>query len=333
MDMSNKVSFNSILVLNKESDIHDWILYNYSRRKGLSIREINIKDLKNSRLKYTSILDKKEIVLITGEQHDIEKGLKGLKGINQKRRMIAISCTHKTTLKKIEQTFKDNKVVEFPSVEQYQDRKNVVERLIDRRKMEFENQEVKKSLVNNMARSTVEWEDVFLMWSIYKDDGQVITLNDIEEIFEDNEFYNLRSFIFKVFKGKIKYKNYKVMSYYLDTKGYPPHWMMSKLREEYLNLGLFYQSYRGGVLLMPESELRIRERVSALGWEAGVRLTEFRDYEQENYLKFVKEVPYKYFLGIAKVLYKFRGNEEQDLYNFITELKYIRGKYDEDDGG
>ena len=318
--MGKKVDFSTVIVFKEEDDIHDWILYDYSRRKGLVKRVIDVKDIKNHRLSYTSILDKKELLLITGDDVDIAGNMSLIKKINRKRRLLAISCYKKSLLKTIEETFGKYKVRKVPSTRKYEERLKIVDKIIKLKGLKFRNEEVKKSLRKNMVRSTKEWEDMFLLWEVYKYRDELLEQEDIDEIFEDTDFYNLDTFIFKVLKGETKKKTHKIASYFLDTKGYSKRWLLGKIREEYINLGMFYQAYRGGVLIMPEGQKMLFDRVVGIGWNEGLRIADFQKYKQDRYLKFVKEVSYKFFLDISDVLYK----EDVDIYSLIEEIKQVR---------
>src|SRR5699024_12474261 len=82
--LSNKVSVSNVLVLDGDEPIHEWILRDFGSRKGMPVREIPISKVKNNRLQYASILNKKEIVYITGEDEDIAKHLDYLGKIDRK---------------------------------------------------------------------------------------------------------------------------------------------------------------------------------------------------------------------------------------------------------
>jgi len=324
------VSFSNVLVLDGDEPIHEWILRDFGSRKNMSVREIPISKIKNSRLQYASILSKKEIVYITGDDEKIASHLEYIGKMNRKRRMLAVDVKRSDLVGKLEKRFGKSTIKRFPSVRAYEDRLAVVSQILNRKGVECESKAVMQQLKKNMARSALEWEDVFLMWEVKEVRGEVMQQVDIDELFIDNDFNNLSKFIFKVFKGSVKHKNHKTLSYFLDVKEYSARWILSKFREEYLNIGLFYQAFRGGVLLLPESKGRLEERVRGLRWDTGERLLEFPEYKQEIYLDFVKEVPYRQYLKIAEPLYMCKRDREEDLHQLIERIKVIKGS--EDDG-
>src|SRR5699024_7180273 len=326
--MSNKVSFSNVLVLDGDEPIHEWILRDFGSRKGMPVKEIPISKVKNSRLQYASILNKKEIVYITGEDEDIAKHLDYLGKMDRKRRMIAIDVKRRDLVGKVEKVFGKSTIKRFPTVRAYEDRLGVVSQILNRKGVRCESKTVRHQLRKNMVRSTLEWEDVFLMWEVKKESDEVMQQVDIDELFIDKDFNNLSKFIFKVFKGKTKHKNHKTLSYFLDVKEYSARWLLGKFREEYLNIGLFYQAFRGGVLLLPESKGRVEDRVRGLKWDTGERLLEFPEYKQEVYLNFVKEVPYTQFLKIAEPIYSCEKGRKEDLHQLIEKIKTIRSEGD-----
>src|SRR5699024_12694747 len=100
----------------------------------------------------------------------------------------------------IEETFGKYKVRKVPSTRKYEERLKIVDKIIKLKGLKFRNEEVKKSLRKNMVRSTKEWEDMYLIWEVYKYRDELLEEEDIDEIFEDTDFYNLDTFIFKVLK-------------------------------------------------------------------------------------------------------------------------------------
>lgn len=325
--MAKKVSFSTVLIYQKENDIHDWILYDYGKRKGLKRNVIDKNGLGSKRLYYTSIVEKRELLILEIDDEDLDKHLEDIKKINRRKRMLAISCKRKNALEKVKKLFGDNNIKVLPSTRSYDERVNIVRKIISMKKIEFKTKEVERVFISNMVRSVLEWEDVFLLWDVLRYRGEVIEQEDIDEVFADTDFYRLERYIFSVIKGKVKYKNHKITSYYLDVKEYSPRWLMSKIREECLNLSLFYQAFRGGVIILPENERRLQERVMDLGWESGLRISDFNKYQQERYLDFVKEVDYKYFLGVVEILFKYTGRDANDIYGFIEEVKSLRREY------
>src|SRR5699024_7620198 len=218
--MSNKVSFSNVLVLDGDEPIHEWILRDFGSRKNMSVREIPISKIKNSRLQYASILSKKEIVYITGDDEKIASHLEYIGKMNRKRRMLAVDVKRSDLVGKLEKRFGKSTIKRFPSVRAYEDRLAVVSQILNRKGVECESKAVMQQLKKNMARSALEWEDVFLMWEVKEVRGEVMQQVDIDELFIDNDFNNLSKFIFKVFKGSVKHKNHKTLSYFLDVKEY-----------------------------------------------------------------------------------------------------------------
>lgn len=311
--------------MDKGNPYHDWILYNFGRRLKLPIRTMGADENKLRRLKHMKIIDKKEIIYIKDEDKNILKVKRNLKEINRKRRILVISAGDKKTRKVIARLFSKSKVVIFPPLKDYKDKELLVKKVIRRWGLECENADVKETLVRNMIKDIMAWENVLMLWESYQYKNLKITADDIGELFPDNEFFQLERFIFMLIKGKTKYKTTKMAYYFLEVKEYSPKWLLGKIREVFNNLGMFYQAYRGGVLLIPENPRRVGNRAQDLNWDHGLRLGDFSLYKQKKYLKVVDEVPYKHFLNISRDVYKISDRpSKNDIYKLIEEIKLKR---------
>ena len=94
-------------------------------------------------------------------------------------------------------------------------------------------------------------------------------------------------------------------------------------------IGLVYQAYRGGVLLLPENRKRLAERITELDWTDGLSLGLLKEREQESYLNFVKNTPYKYYLTIMPMVYEIPEYvSNTDLYELIDEIRIKREEYE-----
>lgn len=316
-----------ILILNKEDKMHEWILYDFARRKNLPIRTILAEPKELRRMRYVSILDRRELVYIQDEDKNILKHLPDILKVNTQKRILAVSADTKELVKRLKTSFKKERVEEFPELKDYQQKKKQVLRILQRWGMECVNQEVERALVRNMIRDVASWEEVKLVWEIYAYRNKKMDRETLAELFPDDEFHNLEGFIIGILQGKWKKKGVQQGYYFLETKEYNASWLIKRIQSTYLDIGLFYQAYRGGVILIPENNGRLLDRINGLGWEKGLRLAEFKEHEQERYLDVVKEMPYKHYIRITKYVMGVseRGSKE-DVYQMIENIKKVRGE-------
>lgn len=322
-----------VLLIDEENAYHDWILHDIGQRYKLPIRVITADKKKVSRLKYTSILDRSEIVYIKDSEKEINKVLGDIVRINLQKRLLVISVGSKYARERIEKGFKEKKVELFPKLDTFQEKREYLERVIGRWGIECQNRDVEMVLKRNMVRNVSSWDDVKMTWDILSYRGEVFTLDIVDELYPDEEFYRLDDFILGLLAGKWKKKATVMMNYYLEVRGYSASWLLRKIREEYLTIGLFYQAYRGGVMIMPEVSGRVTDLVNYLGWDNGLRLVDFKDFEQERYLEYIKEMPYGHYVSLNKYILgvDVEGSEE-GLYRMIEDIKKVRGEYDVDWG-
>lgn len=330
-----KVVLGSVILLKEDDKYHDWILFDMARRKKLPIKDVVIEKNRLAKLKYTNILEKKEILKLKSESKenkDIINLMNHIKKINRRQRIIVIPVNNKKAKEAVEKAFPKEVLITFPSLKEYKDKEKVVNNLINKWKMEFKTVETRKTLVRNMIRDVNTWEDVLLFSENLNYQRKKMTNNDIDELFPDSFYYNLDAFIYKVLEGKIKQKTTKIAFYYMETRGYSPKWLLNKIREEANLISVFYQAYRGGVLLIPENKKRLSQRIMDLNWPEGLILADKEEYEQRRYLEYIEKLPYRYFLRILPILYETTSYVyEKDVYYIIEKLRREREDFEHGD--
>lgn len=321
---------NIVMLIDKEDVYHDWILYDFGQRFKIPIRVIEADKRKISRLKYTSLIDRNEILYIKDEEKKLYEMYEDIKKVNTRKRVLVISAQSKHLVEKIEKDFKDRRIIKFPELKTYKQKRDYVIKILQRWGVEYSEKEVEVVLIRNMVRNVMTWEDVKLLWEIYEYNGDVFNLDTIEDIYPDEEFHRLDDFILGVLKGQWRNKGTQMASYFLDVREYSPEWLLKKVQEVYANVGLFFQAYRGGVLILPESAGRVEERVRGLEWENGLRLVDFTEIDQEKYLEVVKEMPYQHYVKIAKHVLSLKGSiTKGDIYKMIESIKKVRSDLSE----
>lgn len=325
-----RVDIGSILLVNEDNPFHDWIIFDLARRKGLPIRKVEVTESKLRKLKYMRIIDKTEIIQLEGSKQDVLKEIKNIKNINRNRRILVVPIKDKQVRKTVESVFKNDSLISFPPLKDYKEKEKVVTKVISRWELECETVEVRKTLIRNMIRDVSTWENVLLLWETLQYRGEVLKKSDIDELFPDNEFYNLDRFIFKVLEGKVKRKTIKMAYYFLEVRDYSPSWVRKRIQDEVYMFGLVYQAFRGGVLLIPDNKRRLTERITELGWNDGLPLGELKEHEQRKYLQNIEKIPYRYFLSILPIIYNVpEYTHSEDIYRLIENLRHARRNYED----
>lgn len=331
--MLNKNNKEIVMLLNKDDKIHDWILYDFSRRNNLPMRTMLVDKKELNKLRYVSIIDRKEIIYLKDEDKNILKHIDLVKKINLSKRVLVVSAQSKALQDMLKKIYKDKRVVEFPELKDYEQKQKQVIKVLRRWGVECQNKEIEKVLIRNMIRDVMSWEEVKLIWDVYSYKGQVIDKDTIEQLYPNEEFHKLDVFIIGILKGQWKTKGTQMAHYFLEVREYSPRWLANQILRVFMDIGLFFQAYRGGVIIMPETNTLIKERVNALNWENGLRLLEFREFEQEKYLNLVKEMPYKHYIKITKhVMDMSKNATTESIYKLIEEIKIIRGELVDDWG-
>lgn len=327
--MGKKVTMGTILGLDIENTYHDWILYDLAKAKKLPITRVKVNKKELTYLQYTKIIDRKEITILEGESKEILEHFAEIQRINRKKRVVVIPVKDKNVEKVLLKHFEQD-VILFPSFKDYEERQKLVENILRRKEVLTQNEEVKRVLVRNMAKDVSTWENVFMLSEVNNYKQRVITENDIEELFPDNEFYSLNRFIWKTLEGKTKLKNIKMAHYFVEIREYSPRWVLEKIQETVHEFNLVYQAFRLGILLVPETPRALTERITSLGWKVGLELGDMPMYKQEMYLGLIDKIPYKYFVKILPIIYKEkRYVKPKDIYSLVEEIRVTRSEYNE----
>jgi len=304
-----------VLAMLQDNEYHAIILDELIQEKGLEVHSIQTNDPRDvHQYRYPRLQDKILIVLDT-DNHEVSIALKGANKVSYDiiQRVPKYLVAHPDTEK-------------LPIYIKYEDQIEFFEERIEERGIKFETKEVKQTLLKNLVRTPTSYRQLLTLQESMQV-GERITLENIEDIFGEIDFYNLTQVLVEAIMGTYKRKTIKQLQYFTDYKEFSPRWLGKQLQETAVMLDYFYLLYMKGILVTPKHIDDIRERMQVAGLQVPIELPSIR--EQYTYLNTVKEVPYKQAKKkIDRALRNVPIVDEVSLYSLVIELR--RGD-DEDD--
>lgn len=210
----------------------------------------------------------------------------------------------------------------LPQSETYVDKKELITKLLEKWKIAFKDKQSKDLLVSLMIRNPEQLENVKLSLRIFRENKNSVDLDFIDSLFENIDHYNLDDFIVTILRGTKPRKKMEILNYFIKKKEYAPAWLINQIRERLLIINKMYIAYAQGIIEHPIPSHTLERRLKHVGWESGTDLTFLKDRLQQDYLDFVKEVPYKYTVALNQLVFSKQYNNASkiDLYLLIKEV-------------
>lgn len=297
-----------VLAMLQDNEYHAIILDELIQEKGLEVHSIQTNDPRDvHQYRYPRLQDKILIVLDT-DNHEVSIALKGANKVSYDiiQRVPKYLVAHPDTEK-------------LPIYIKYEDQIEFFEERIEERGIKFETKEVKQTLLKNLVRTPTSYRQLLTLQESMQV-GERITLENIEDIFGEIDFYNLTQVLVEAIMGTYKRKTIKQLQYFTDYKEFSPRWLGKQIQETAVMLDYFYLLYMKGILVTPKHIDDIRERMQVAGLQVPIELPSIR--EQYTYLNTVKEVPYKQAKKkIDRALRNVPIVDEVSLYSLVIELR------------
>lgn len=319
-----------VIIIQKDNPYHDWDVRKSIERMKVKINREKWAAKNIRKYKYSGILDEKEVLwLVVGA---IVPGLKNeIESIRLKKRSIIFEVETKAQKDWVlKMTIDGKKPRAYENVVSWDEKKQGCLKMVARMRTEIDSAETRNKLLDMMIRDPESWKDVELGLRMVRNKGRSVTLRDLQDIYPTMDFYRLDDWIRDVIEGKKKQKTIKVAHYFTDYKEYSSVWLMQKVREKVRQISCIYDGYRKGILYGKISKSQIMERSTVKGWTGVNQVIEMKDSEISYCLRLIKDLPYKYFIDVQKIV--FSGKEivdkDWDIYWYIETLRHTRGLHD-----
>lgn len=176
---------------------------------------------------------------------------------------------------------------------------------------------VRGPFIQLLIRNPQDYESAVAYFDTLSD--RPITLEDIQYIMGDTDFYQLDEALINLIFGLKKRKTGMMWHYFIHTRQYHPYWLYQKLQEEIRLVGYFYTYKRLGVINHPISANEYRQRVQAAGLSP---LEDWPKYQhQQRILDQVNTHPYKEFSKRAKFILDHPIESEEGLTALIGVMQ------------
>lgn len=321
-----KVQLGDVLLIHLGNRYHEWRMRDMARKLGYPINRIEVTKQtlpKVKQLQYASLQAGREIIWLVVDGY-VKDFVETFKRVSPAKRIYVVEMNNRNLAKEmVGLKARRLRVVPLKRVKTYEEKREVLRKLVKRWSVVFDSQKTEKILLRLMMQNEESWGDVRVTLEIFKETGHICTEKDVEDMYPDSELYQLSEWLDRVLRGNVKRKTMQMLHYYLHTKQYNVSWMLNKLREDILNLSYVYQAYRRGILRVPTEKAQLQERLDTAGWEDGFPLLEIKIREQERYLQYAREIPYRSFISIQECVFSYAEyiRDEEDLYAVLLQIQ------------
>lgn len=326
-----KVQLGDVLVIHLGNRYHEWKMRDMARKLGYPIKKIEVTKQtlpKVKQLQYASLQAGREVIWLTLDGY-VKDFTETFKRVNPAKRIYVIEVNNRAQAKELMGLkARRLRIIALKKVKTYEEKREVLRKLVKRWSVVFDNQKTEKVLLRLMMQNEETWDDVRLTLEIFKESGHICTEKDVEDMYPDAELYQLSDWCDRVLRGKSKRKAVQMLHYYTYTKSYNPSWLMKKLREDVVNLSYVYQAYRKGILRVPTESRKLQERLDTVKWEEGLPLLEMKEREQERYLQYVREIPYRSFVYVQECVFSY-GEHIRRLEDIHAVLLQVEHHFEE----
>lgn len=300
-------------------------------------KDIDSKPLRKYRNE--SIFDEKMILKIIVEKN-LSKELHDLLiSLSLKNRLIFIQFKNEKTLDMFYKNLmykysNSSKVTRLPLAETYSDKKDLITSLLKTWNIAFDKPQTKDLLISLMITNPAMIDNARLSLSIYRESKAMVDMDFLDDVFEGVDHYNLDDWIVMVLRGIKPKKKMEILHYFLNRKGYPPAWLIEKIRESLLTMNKMYIAYAQGIIAHPIPSFALERRINHRNWENGTDIVLLKPKLQEEYLDFVKDVPYSYTVNLNRLVFDKSYNHatKEDIYRLMKEVNTLLVNYDAEKG-
>lgn len=292
----------------RDNDYHAIILDELIQEKGLEVHSIQTNNPNDVQQYRYPRLNSKILIVIDTDSHEVSLALRGANKVSYDiiQRVPKYLIAHPETEK-------------LPVPKTYDEQLDFFSERVVNHHLKFESKDVRNVLLKNLVRTPIAYRQLLTLKESLQPEDK-ISLDNIEDIFGEVDFYNLTDVLVNVLLGNFKRSTVKQLQYFTDYKEFSPRWLGGKLRETAVELDYFYQLVNKGVLITPKRLDDIRDRMREAGLRIPVEFPSIR--AQYTYLNTVKEVPYKQAKGkIDTVLRRGLITDEVGLLGLVAELR------------
>lgn len=292
-----------------------------------------------NKYKNESIFDARMILKIIIEKNLSKELHDLLLNISLKDRLVFVQFKNEKTLDMFYKNLlykysNSSKVTKLPLAESYSDKKDLISSLLKTWHIAFDKPQTKDLLVSLMISNPAMIENARLSLSIYRESKAMVDMDFLDDVFEGVDHYKLDDWILMVLRGTKPKKKMEVMHYFLNRKEYPPAWLIEKIRETLVLINKMYIAYAQGLIAHTIPSFTLERRINHRNWENGSDIVMLKPKLQEEYLDFVKDVPYNYTVNLNRLVFdnSFNHATKSDIYRMMKEINILLSAFDAEKG-
>lgn len=216
----------------------------------------------------------------------------------------------------------------------YSAKKELVTKAIKNMKLKIVNKEVLNLLTKIIIARIKEFDTLKASLDVAKINNTPITLEYLEEIAGNIDFYNLDELFDLILRGSSLKKVIKQMNYFIDIKKYQPNWILNEFKQFLINVNASYALKNKGVFKHVIEKEILEQRIKKANMPNLELFYKFSKKEQQAFLDILNDIPYTYVSEVTKITMQNRyvSVDKQGIYALIYELDSVKYRYNKEKG-
>lgn len=333
-EFSDLPKLNNVYLVESENEYHNWIMRKSAQVYNLTYEELPLTNHTFQKLRIYGIMEVPSIYYIDISSETLSgKLINQIKSIQLRNRIICLGIKNTKYVQKY-MTLKNTKTGKLPLLvkdyEEWLDKFYFCDSYVIPRDVSFESNDVKETLIRLMIRNPEYWYTVSLLDKSFSLTYE-ITLDDLNTIFPDIDFYSLDEWIRLTLIGKTAKKHIQMYDYFTTVKQYNHMWLLNKLRERYINLSYVYEAYRSGIIFNNYYQ-NFEERADSVGFQFTTEFKSLNNRERRECFMIIEDMPFRYYVFLQELLFEKEILTDNEILVLLNEIKKVRDLYEKYDG-
>lgn len=225
-------------------------------------------------------------------------------------------------------------LIALEDTESYSVKRELIQNALRNMNLKTASKEVFNLLTKVLIARSDDFESLLTSLEVAKINDIVITLEYIEDIAGNVDFYKLDDLFENILRAKSIKKTIKYLNYFLKIKQYSPSWLLTKFREYVIYIDKAYNMKYTGIFKHPVPSNVLEARIKASNRKDLSEFYKISNIEQQNLLDFCVDVPYQYFSEVSKLALSknYNSSDKEAIYKLILDIYTTSKEYGEDKG-
>lgn len=304
---------------------------NLERHVHRITKEKDLKELKF--LTRKAILDTNSVVYIKVECRVTEPIIVFLSSLYLKNKLVFLFLYNQRTVSYVSDRLVKNiptlKPTRLPVTEDYGSKKELLEKTLENWSINFSDKDTRNLMVKIMISQEDNLESIRNTLEVTRLSRIVITKEFLNDTFDNIEFLKLNDLFEYILRSNSPKKLTNYLEYFLHAKEYNPNWLLMMFKDYLLNVNTMYTLKARGIVKHTLDKTTLNTRLAYTNIPNKEHFSKLNQYEQQNLLDLVNDIPFNYMSHLLKVVFKreYLNVDELGLKQLFMEINLLKNDF------